>query len=229
MQITDEMLYQHASQAREIWLNTLPQKDEIPAIACSNRFQWKMNRLLRQQRRSPRTSRVLHNMKRIAAAFLIVATITFAGLMTVEAVRQKVIDFVVHVYHEFTEYRFSSSGEAATLPEIRFGYLPEGMEVVTDEFPTQFARHIQFEDGLGHYLLFRVSTFSQHSSGTITVDTEDAEITTCCLRGIEMTVIMKNGWTVILWTEEDAVFTVDGNLELSALEQVVNGLIISNK
>ena len=30
MKITDEMLYRHAAEARDIWLDTLPNDDELP-------------------------------------------------------------------------------------------------------------------------------------------------------------------------------------------------------
>ncbi len=33
MKITDELLYQHAAEARDIWLDTLPNEDELPIIS----------------------------------------------------------------------------------------------------------------------------------------------------------------------------------------------------
>ena len=228
MQVTDELLYRYSAQARDIWLASLPQKDEVPAFSCSKRFQRRMNALLYQQSRSPRVTRFLRDMKRIVAIFLIAVTIAFAGLMTVEAVRQKVIEFVVHVYHELTQYEYSSDKEASALPELRFDYLPAGMELMSDKRPIETSRYITWEDGEGYYLCLDVSAHDKKSTETRIIDTEDAEITTCQLRGIEMTVIMKNGMTVIWWIEEDVVFFADSNIELSELEQVINGLIIIN-
>lgn len=225
MQITDEMLYQYAPQAREIWLDTLPQKDEISLFTCSGRFRRKMERLLRQQRRSPQANRALHNLKRIVAVFLIAVTITFAGLMTVEAVRQKVIEFVVHVYHELTQYEYSSDKEAAALPELRFDYLPAGMEFVTDETHTDFWRHILWENGSGQYLNLRCVAASKNSSDTLIVDTEDAQTSTCIIQGHETTILMKNGTTTILWVDEVAHYTIQSDLELSELQAFINGLV----
>ena len=47
MKISDKMLRQNAAQAREQWLNTLPQKDEIPDYSVSPAFQENMDRLAR--------------------------------------------------------------------------------------------------------------------------------------------------------------------------------------
>jgi len=226
MQITDELLYQYAPQAREIWLDVLPQQDEIPSFTCSNLFQRKMNRLLRQQRRSPQTNRVLHNMKRIVAVFLIAVTITFAGLMTVEAVRQKVIEFVVHVYHELTQYEYSSDKETAALPEIHFGYLPEGMEVVLDKIPLDHFRSLHCENGSGQYLDLEIDAISQDKVGTQILDTEGSQVSSCIVQGCEATVVSKDGTHIIIWADGNALYTIQSNLSLSEVEAVLGELFI---
>lgn len=224
MQITDDVLYQHAAQAREIWLDALPQRDEIPNFSCSKQFQRKMDRLLRQQRRSPQVNRILHNMKRIAAVLLIAVTISFAGLMTVEASREKVMEVVVHIYHELTRYEYSSDAEAAALPEFQFDYLPEGMGLVSDETPFDHIRNICWEDGAGHYLNLNVAALSKDSAGTMIIDTENAQVTTCVMRGIEVTVVSKEGRNTLVWVDENVHYTTSGNVPLSELEAFFNGL-----
>lgn len=224
MQITDEMLYQHAAQSRELWLDTLPQQDEIPAFTCSNRFQRKMNRLLRQQCRSPKVNRILRDMKRIVAVFLIAVTITFAGLMTVEAVRQKVIEFVVHIYHEMTRYDYTSDTETTELPEVQFGYLPEGMNLVTDEMETDTVRNLQFENTSGQYLDLMAIATTNDGTDTQIINTEDAQMTIWTIRGAEMTVVSKNGTNIILWVDENIHYTIQSDLSLTELKLIVEGL-----
>ena len=130
MHITDEMLFEHAADARNIWLNTLPRDDEIPEFRCSHRFERKMQKLLKEQRRTPKVNRLLRYMRQTVAAILAVAIISFCGLMTVEAYREKVIEIVVRVFNELTDYRFvshSNKADEIILPELSFGYIPEGM------------------------------------------------------------------------------------------------------
>lgn len=226
MQITDEMLYQHAEKAREIWLDALPQQDEIPAFPCSKSFQRKMSRLLRQQRRSLQANRILHNMKRIVAAVLIVVTVTFAGLMTVEAIRENVIEVVVHIYHELTQYDYSSDAEAAALPEIQFGYLPEGMELVSDEASFDSVRYIHCENRSGKCMDLYIDAVTQSTAMSWIVDTEDAQVVTRILNGIEVTFISKKDRQIAMWTNQNISYVIQSNLELSEIEAILDGLYI---
>ena len=226
MQITDEMLYQHAAQAREIWLDALPQKEEIPAFSCSKQFQRKMGRLLRQQRRSPRFNRFLRDMKRIVAVFLIALTITFAGLMTVEATREKIIEVVVHIYHELTRYEYSSDAETAELPEIQFGYLPAGMELVSNELPFGSVRHIHCEDSSGKYIDLDIDAVTQSTALSWVVDTEDAEVMTRIVNGTEVTFISKNSRQIAAWTDQNVSYVMQSNLERPVIDAILENLCI---
>ena len=109
MTITDEMLFEHAAEARDIWLHVLSPKEDIPTIQCSKKFERKMSRLINAQKRSAKTSKFIHDAKQVVAAVLVVAIISFGGLMTVEAYREKVIDFIARVCSEFTEFRVTSN------------------------------------------------------------------------------------------------------------------------
>lgn len=56
MEITEEMLYKCAPKAEELWLSSLPPDDQIPEHNFSQRFERKMKKLIRKQRRSDRKS-----------------------------------------------------------------------------------------------------------------------------------------------------------------------------
>ena len=45
MKLTDELLEQHAAEARDLWLSTLPQQEEVPPHKFSRRFERNMRRL----------------------------------------------------------------------------------------------------------------------------------------------------------------------------------------
>lgn len=63
MKITDEMLFDHAAEARNIWLDTLPSDESLPAAPFSKSFERKMRKLIKQQRRTSRTNQILRYMK----------------------------------------------------------------------------------------------------------------------------------------------------------------------
>ena len=66
MKLSEEMLYEHARKAEELWLNSLPSDDKIPEHRFSNKFERKMRKLIRSQRRSPGLNQFLSASKRIA-------------------------------------------------------------------------------------------------------------------------------------------------------------------
>ena len=85
MKITDSQLYKYVPKAEKLWLSWLPTDEEIPEHIFSKRFERKMKRLIRNQRRTPRIRKIFLTAKRITAAVLVLTMLSFSGLMTVEA------------------------------------------------------------------------------------------------------------------------------------------------
>ena len=52
MKITDEALYQHVAEAREIWLDTLPKDDELPKHQFSDGFMTSLEAVVVQESQS---------------------------------------------------------------------------------------------------------------------------------------------------------------------------------
>ena len=93
-------------------------------------------------------------LRTCAMVLLAVLILNSVLVVTVEAYREKVVEIVVHVFHELTDYRFASEksevGEVV-LPEISFGYVPEGMEEITDNVFADNSRYIVYEDDDGNF------------------------------------------------------------------------------
>lgn len=232
MKITDEMLYEHAAEARDIWLSTLPDDEDIPDIPTSKKFEKKMQKLIKEQRRTPKTNKILRYMKQTVAAVLAVAILSFGGLMTVEAYREKVVEIVVHVFHELTDYRFASEksevGEVV-LPEISFGYVPEGMEEITDNVFADNSRYIVYEDDDGNFFeLTQTAIGSNGAFGTI-LDTEDSNYEMTSINGNEAFSNVKDGNASVLWNYDNVVYDLYGNIELTDLKNIAEKIkIIEN-
>ena len=228
MKITDEMLRQNAEQARELWLDTLPQKDELPDYTVSPGFQNIMDRLLCRARRAEKRKSFLRSLGRAAAVLLLFTALSFAGLMTVSAsFRGQVLQVVSRVFSDHTQYDYTGSQENPTMPELRLDALPEGFEVLSDEQFLQQSRQIHCENDAGNYLDIDISVVPANGNLTLGIDTENAQISVRDIQGKEVTVVSKNGWHILLWTEDSAVFTVYSDLPLSKLIPFVEG--ITNK
>ena len=222
MSITDEMLFQHAAEARNICLESLPSTEELPTVTYSKSFERKMGKVIKQQRRTPRTNQILRYMKQTAAAVLMIVAVTFGGLMTVEAYREKVIEIVIQVFNEFTEYRFSSNDseqadtEQTELPEIQFGYIPEGMQETENRTTATGRLRVTYEDNQSHFFDFSAIQIADGVYGT-TWDTEDSEYWEGAINGCEAYFNIKNGESSIMWINENIVYDLYGNIDMSEL------------
>ena len=225
MDITDKMLYQNMALVREKRLESLPQRNEIPEAQVSPEFQEKMDRLLHRSRQAERRRDTLRMLGRTAAVLLLFAAVSFAGIMTVSAsFREKVVQTVMYVYREYTQYQYSDGREDTTLPELRLDALPEGFAVLSDESFLQFGRSIHCENDAGKYLNLAIKVIGTVGSVTQIIDTENAQVSVTEIQGREVTIVSKNGWIILFWTEDSAVFTVDSNLELSELIPFVESI-----
>ena len=226
MKISDEMLRQNAAQARELWLDTLLQKEELPACSVSSEFQENMDRLLRKARRLEKRKTFFRSLGRAAAALLLVSTVSLTVLMTVNAAfRENVLQVVSQVFSDHTQYHFSGGQEDAALPELQLDALPEGFRVLSDEQFEQLSREVHCENGTGNYLDIEISVIPANGVETQLIDTENAQVTVLDIQGREVTVVSKNDWYILFWTEGSSVFNVYSDLALSELIPFVEGII----
>ncbi len=223
MRITDEMLYQYAAEARDLWIRTLPSGADIPEHNFSKRFQRKMKRLIREQRRPPQVTRALRGLRRAAAIILIAGVISFSSSMTVAAHREKMIETIVRVFHDLTDYRFVSHGASTEtpvdLPEITFQYIPSGMELVEDT-STERYRYILYEAQDGRFFELTQTLLLETGEYQKILDTEDAVTEHFYIGGSEAVCNTKNGSTTVFWTKDNVLYTIFGTIDSAELKQV---------
>ena len=223
MQITDEMLYRHAPEARDLWLSTLPSDADIPEHKFSRRFERKMTRLIREQKRSPQANRMIRGLRRVAAIILVIGILSFSGLMTVEAYREKVIEVITQVFHDLTNYRFiseeSDSEQHVDLPDITFQYIPDGMEKVEDTARERY-RYILYEAQDGNFFELTQTVIVDNSDYEKILDSEDAITEEFYLGDSEAVLNTKNGTTTIFWTKDHILYSLCGTIDPTDLKAV---------
>ena len=119
MKITDDMLSAQAAEARELWLQACT-PDALPEHRFSRKFRREMRRLVRAQKHSAAFNRNLRLARRTAAVLLLSAAVSFGCAMSVEAYRVSLINTVVRVFNDLTDYRFSSALPSETDSMQRF-------------------------------------------------------------------------------------------------------------
>ena len=230
MEITDQLLYAHAGAARDLWLSILPKEEDLPPFVPSARFDRKIKRLLAEQRRSPQANRTIRYVKRTAVAAMVVLAVSFGGLMTVEAHREKVVEFVVHVFRELTDYRFVKEAPdtgAVELPDVTFGYVPEGFVLTEDSMETATRRHFEYKNASGEFFRLAQQGIAADGDYRTILDTEDAQTYPITVNGNEGVFNTKNGYSTMLWSDGPAVYRLRGTISPDELKRIAENLQLS--
>lgn len=184
MKITDDMLSAQAAEARELWLQACT-PDALPEHRFSRKFRREMRRLVRAQKHSAAFNRSLRLARRTAAVLLLSAAVSFGCAMSVEAYRVSLINTVVRVFNDLTDYRFSSALPSETdskafTPPVLFD-LPDTMHK-TDEHSTPNGYTVTYESTTD-FLDLTCTRITDTSEAHKLVDTENASVTEFALHG----------------------------------------------
>ena len=222
----DRLLEQYSAAAGEFWLKeNLP--DDIPEHTFSHKFQRRMDKLLRRQRRSPAVRAALAYARRAAIFVLAFMALSFSVRMTVDAAfRRQVLQVVVQVFSDFTEFRYTSDVKADEQPgELEFTYLPEGMvEKQHEEDEFGYYTCWYWEDTDGRFLELERWDITEDVSSTQLLDTENAKITHFQVHDEEAMGIEKGLDHTIHWTEGQFVYTLSGTIPMEELKLVAEGI-----
>lgn len=219
----DGLLDRYAPEAGELWLSALP--EQAPEHEFSPKFWRKVEKLLRRQRRSPAVNAALRYGRRAAAFALVFLTLSFSCLMTVNAAfRERVIQAVVQVFQDFTEFVYTSDSSAVGKPgNLVFTYLPEGMEEQARE-QDELGFYVYMENLEGEFIELDQSLVENGTEMLLGLDTENAKVTYFEVHGVEAMGIEKGLDHTIHWTEGSFVYTLSGTIPLEELKLIAEGI-----
>lgn len=219
----DGLLDRYAPEAGELWLSALP--EQAPEHEFSPKFRRKVEKLLRRQRRSPAVNAALRYGRRAAAFALVFLTLSFSCLMTVNAAfRERVIQAVVQVFQDFTEFVYTSDSSAVGKPgNLVFTYLPEGMEE-QDREQNAIEFYVYYESPDGAFMELSQILVEDGTEVLLGLDTENAKVTYFEVHGVEAMGIEKGLDHTIHWTEGSFVYTLSGTIPLEELKLIAEGI-----
>ena len=219
----DGLLDRYAPEAGELWLSALP--EQVPEHEFSPKFRRKVEKLLRRQRRSPAVNAALRYGRRAAAFALVFLTLSFSCLMTVNAAfRERVIQAVVQVFPDFTEFVYTSDSSTVEEPgNLVFTYLPEGMEEQARE-QDELGFYVYMENLEGEFIELDQSLVENGTEMLLGLDTENAKVTYFEVHGVEAMGIEKGLDHTIHWTEGSFVYTLSGTIPLEELKLIAEGI-----
>lgn len=222
----DQLLEQYGAAAGERWLEeNMPA--ELPEHTFSQKFQRRMNKLLRCQLRSPGTRAALAYVRRAAVFVLAFVVLSFSVRMTVDAAfRKQVLRAVVQIFSDFTEFRYTSDVQNDGQPgKLEFTYLPEGM-METDREQDAIEFYVHYESPDGVFVELSQMLIEDGTEMLLGLDTEGAKVTNLTVHDIDALGIVKGLSRTIHWTEGAFVYTLSGTIPMEELEKVAEGIQI---
>ena len=189
----------------------------------SERYKKNMEKLLAKQRKP--YFRYFNTAGKRAVACILVVVMLFASSMTIEAVREPVVEFFVNVYEKFVEIFFGDDeieNSPDAIEEIyTLGYVPEGYEFVSREITIQQVKTI-WTDGENEIMfeqyIKKISSFLDNEETNLEITDED----------VSFAYVYKNGIKIIYWNNEEYVFVLKIPKDISKDECIkyINSLTI---
>lgn len=189
-------------------------------------FERKMQRLIKQQRRS--YWKYINTIGKRVAVILVLIAVTFSSAMTVPAFREPVIEFVVKTYKEFSSYfvdRYSLEASPQTVPQqIDTVYfpteIPEDFKLTKKSVNNSFC-FSRWDNSDGQYISFTQNIVLLQSK----LDTENSDISKVRICGKEAYTYINKNVTSYLWSDSNYTFCLD--VPYSFTEEQVEAIINS--
>ncbi|MVB12091.1 hypothetical protein CAFE_28220 [Caprobacter fermentans] len=185
-----------------------------PSAEVIKRFEQKLA-TYRKKSNAPKRKRIFHSIINKAAIFFLVLILTFStAMVTAQAFRVKVMNFLIDIQSEYTSFQIKdnaagSNGEKLTVNWTNTylpTYIPVGYEVDSLTY-TEPLKEITYSNpkNKNAYVYFT----EYDSSNNLQVDTENAAVVkTVSVNGNKGTLIIKNSLTTIVWKMDRNIFTI---------------------
>ncbi len=146
-------------------------------------------------------------LSKVSMVIVVAAVAVSVTVMNVAAIREPLMQWVFQYYTDHTEITFPGA-EFHGLPEITFGYIPDGFTEVTEKgSSTGHSWRFTPEGTKEEYIRFAVDSLT----GVMNIDTEDAEVRYETAKdGTVLMIIQKwyddKYYTSFMWHDEDALY-----------------------
>ncbi len=198
-----------------------------PSEVAVQKFSRQLNAHLKKPKAYAGRRRIWQALNKAAIAMLIMLVILGATVVTVQAVRVRVLNFLMDIQQEYTSFQLEDTDkEGNTTTAIDWHqayvptYIPDGYEVnaISDSEPL---KRIEFKSPQGALI-----TYMELSEGNKSaLDTENASaFEPVSINGHEGTVVVKNSLVTVIWTMSDRIFMIRGQMEKDTAVKMAEGV-----
>lgn len=202
-------------------------KEEELSHEFSKRFEIKMNRLIRQERRSPFMKSFINYGKKVAIIFLIFISIAFVTTMSVEAYRVKFFEVVTEVWEEFTSIIFKSKENIINdklLPAVP-KYIPKGFFIL-EENTNDHICSVLYVNTDDEEIFYEQRMLSH---GEVLLDTENIEVKTMEIGNKTIVLFTNKGVNQIYWSDDSYTYTLISSIDIEEIIKMAKSILENNK
>lgn len=175
---------------------------EIPAeldIKCKELI----DRSFSRQERNALLTRIAKSLAKVAVLVLVFLGLSTVTIMSVDALRIPVLNFFLVNYGRYTSIYFDKPESSTSVQDnivntILAAPIPAEYQLVIQRTENDGSIFMRYEANEKHYISFLIVP----SSGTLDVDTEDADLTEMMING-HKAIYIRNEAHCVIWTEED--------------------------
>ena len=230
MKITDELLYQHAAEARDIWLDTLPSDDELPEHQFSDEFMASFESVKKQekvQRKKKRRS----PLQRVAAVFLAILIGSGTWLGVDAEARAAFISWFREFTGDSAVYTYVGEVPESEITDYHCSWLPEGVEAIETE-ASKTSGHVVYTSSDNDFAVFSYTYMHSGTAVHLFPSEEELVHTEMQINGMHADFYEEPGENYscfIIWFDEEnqLFFDINGNLSkeetISMAESVQKG------
>lgn len=224
----DALIAMIVTEAQDRELARMPSLEEMNEdFQPSEKFQRKMEALVRDTKRKAERKKRLLNVKRFFITLTAAISIFSCTMLPVKAVREAVITTLIEWHDKFISVVFSNESSAYVAGEfhVALSYIPSGFSPT--ELVGESSTHYygQFHDSTGSWFSIRVLPIENAQQTSL-----DSEFTTYYSINFDgnhaLWGIMGDASNTILWENGSYSFQVSENLDLSELVKISAGILI---
>lgn len=220
----DALIAMIVTEAQNRELAQMPSLEEMNEdFQPSEKFQRKMEALVRDTKRKAERKKQLLNVKRCFITLTAAISIFSCTMLPVKAVREAVITTLIEWHDKFVSIIYVNEESPVTAFHITQSYIPEGFSQVesSDEFNSLY--YSQFKNPSNDW--FHILVLPIESTQKMSLDSEFSTYYSVNFNGIQAICgIMDDKSNTLLWESGALSFQVRGNLDLTELIKISEGI-----
>ncbi|MCY1713526.1 DUF4367 domain-containing protein [Caproiciproducens galactitolivorans] len=217
------ILFEAAEKEGKLFLKENEQLKNDPAFLPSaeeeNRFKKLLNHHIHKVRNHPKRKMICNFANKVAVAVLAVVFVFTGAILTVQAFRTDVLNFLISIEPKYTSIQLNESENETKDENLTVNwknayvptYIPAGFEA-DNLYYSDSLKTITFHQKNSEKKFIAYSEYD--ASNDVELDTENASLIKLVqIQGHKGTLVIKNSITTVSWEMDKHIFTINGNVD----------------